>query len=434
MKPAEENVTAASEEPTPVTGDAIGNTTYSERFVLRTLIKFANLNTLKEELKEKSFEEDLCVLWDMTAERDVVLFLQRYDALKLFNFALSVIDRKRIVEIIIGIIANMCCLKEVVDDLMTMDSFLSIFIPYINVDYMYVRIQMMRLISACVYQGNEEQLTKWMEIFKNIEYSTTLYDVMQDTRNKNVLTTALENLNTICSKCNIESLRTLFFDHFVTQDAFDAVIALFKIIYGRDRSAYTNDELERVMVIVIQIHLVLLGFDKSSLIAHNVSVPVYEIVCVLNTILVHYECKMIQLKEMDTDLIDVVESIATIMNIIQDPEERRIEFQQCCLKSSYKMWEVITSATESNSNGSSFDDNDIGELEELCGKLKPALCTLICTCLSKSSNDILLEAMASFGVNNVEIIINTINDKELQKAVNDRTSDYRSRHRETNAC
>lgn len=48
-------------------GDAIGSTLYSERFVLKTLLKLSQ--GLEKELAENEpFENDLCALWDMTME------------------------------------------------------------------------------------------------------------------------------------------------------------------------------------------------------------------------------------------------------------------------------------------------------------------------------------------------------------------------------
>ncbi|XP_057654900.1 protein saal1 isoform X2 [Diorhabda carinulata] len=48
-------------------GDAIGDTLYSQSFVLKTLLKFSDLQW------NDQVEEDLCFLWDMTVEKDLLL-------------------------------------------------------------------------------------------------------------------------------------------------------------------------------------------------------------------------------------------------------------------------------------------------------------------------------------------------------------------------
>lgn len=44
-------------------GDAIGETLYSERFVLKTLMELKKQNGAKI---DESFEKDLCLLWDVS--------------------------------------------------------------------------------------------------------------------------------------------------------------------------------------------------------------------------------------------------------------------------------------------------------------------------------------------------------------------------------
>lgn len=48
-------------------GDAIGDTLYSERFVLKTLMELKEHNGSKK--IEETFEHNLCLLWDQTIEK-----------------------------------------------------------------------------------------------------------------------------------------------------------------------------------------------------------------------------------------------------------------------------------------------------------------------------------------------------------------------------
>lgn len=426
MKPEKDlDSPSDSQEPIPVTGDVIGDTAYSERFVLKILLKLANLDTLKLEINEKSFEDDLCILWDMTAERDVVLFLQKHDVLKLFNFALPVIESPRIIEIVVGIIANLSCQKEVVNVLMKMENLLALLIDYINTDDSLVLIQLLRLVSACLFVSSEEEITTWISMFTNIEYSTALYFILKNSSNKELLVTALENFNTVCSYCNTEKNRTIFFTHFVTSDALESLITAFTEITVNQKDLCVKEELERVLVISLQIVLNLIGFDKSAEIYQSSS---ENALTMISVILSYYENKIVINKEIDMDLLDVVESTTTIIN--------SLKVNDACepskyLETTYSIWKTIRSTAKSSENGSSFEDNDIEELEEFSEKIKPLLSVLICSYLAKCSNENLLKVLDSIG-GDYEDIISIVKDKELQTTVYNRTNSYRTRLKETN--
>ncbi|CAB3248186.1 unnamed protein product [Arctia plantaginis] len=424
MKPDNETVSGDAENPIQIAGDVIGDTAYSERFVLKILLKLANLNTLKDEINEKSFEDDLCILWDMTAEKDVVLFLQKHDVLKLFHFALPVIEIPRIIEIIVGIIANMCCLRVVVRVLMKMERLLHMVISYIsNNDDSLLLVQLLRLVSACLFLANDEELSIWMDIFTSIDYSSALYFILKNSSHKDLLVTALENFNTVCSYCNTEKFQMQFFTYFVTPHALDSLtIALCEITKNHGDEC-VKEELERVFVISLQIVLNLLGFDKSSEI-YNGSTE--EALSMINIILLYYENKL-NLKEMDTDLFDIVKSTTTIVNIL--PVNDTCEPSKY-LEPTYSMWKTINSIAKSNENGSSFEDNDIEELEEFSENIKPLLSGLICNYIAKCSNENLFKVLDTIG-GDYDDIVRLVKDKNLRELVNNRSNSYRSRLEDT---
>uniref|UniRef100_A0A2A4K805 Protein SAAL1 n=1 Tax=Heliothis virescens TaxID=7102 RepID=A0A2A4K805_HELVI len=415
MKPEKVDDTENSAQ---VAGDVIGDTAYSERFVLKILLKLANLDTLKEEIKEKAFEDDVCTLWDMTAERDVVLFLQKHDVLKLFNFALPVIEIPRIIEIIVGIIGNMCCQKEVVNVLMKMDGLLNILIDYINTDDSLVLVQLLRLVSACLFLANDDEINIWMDLFVKIEYSSALYFILKNSSHKLLIVTALENLNTLCSYCNTDKFRTQFFTHFVIPEALDSLISGFTEITVNQKELCIKDDLERVLVISLQIALNLVGFDKSQEIY---SQSTENVITMINVILKYYEDKLVINKEIDSDLVDIVDSTNTIVNALKintDPDKY--------LELSYSLWKAASSIIQSDKNGSSFEENDKEELKEFVAKVKPSLAILICNYLSKCKDEDLLKVLDLIG-GDYEDIVSWVKDKELQTNVCNRATNYRTR-------
>ncbi|XP_063240347.1 protein saal1 isoform X2 [Bacillus rossius redtenbacheri] len=92
-----------------IKGDAIGSTLYSQCWVLKVLMKLTQLSggeALGEEL-----EGELCLLWDMTVEEDVVWFLVRNDVLDIIAFILRKDQEPRLMEILVGMLANLCVVE-----------------------------------------------------------------------------------------------------------------------------------------------------------------------------------------------------------------------------------------------------------------------------------------------------------------------------------
>ncbi|KAI5639621.1 hypothetical protein NE865_07868 [Phthorimaea operculella] len=311
MKPEELHTNKEEAESELVEGDVIGDTAYSQRFVLKILLKLANQDTLKDEVQEKTFEDDLCTLWDMTSERDVVLFLLKHDVLNLFAFALPVIDTPRIIEIIIGMIGNMCCQKEAVAVLLKLDTFLTTLLDYINSDDSLILIQVFRLVSANLFGADEEALLIWMNLFKCSNYSTALYFILKNSSNKDLLVTALDNLNTVSSYYSTEKFREDYFTHFVNLDALESLAAAFTELTITQNEACDTEELERVLVISLQIILNLVSCDKSKELFHNSK---ENVIIILSNVLEYYESKFVNQREIDSDLTDIVDTANSVVH------------------------------------------------------------------------------------------------------------------------
>ncbi|XP_042858591.1 uncharacterized protein LOC122244679 isoform X2 [Penaeus japonicus] len=140
-------------------GDAIGNTTYTHRWVLNTLLTITKAlpeylgtddgpaeENGKEDEEEgyviemkdtdgqaegpsaatvtgkagivelaEDVESAACQLWDMTAEKDVVLHLLEFGAVDILHLATDIITLSRaprLTEVVVGVVANICCQAE----------------------------------------------------------------------------------------------------------------------------------------------------------------------------------------------------------------------------------------------------------------------------------------------------------------------------------
>ncbi|KAJ2944512.1 hypothetical protein O0L34_g3857 [Tuta absoluta] len=420
MKPDEVDTNKEETESDLVEGDVIGDTAYSQRFVLKILLKLANQDTLKDEIQEKTFEDDLCTLWDMTSERDVVLFLLKHDVLNLFNFALPVIDTPRIIEIIIGMIGNMCCQKEAVAVLLKLDTFLTTLLNNINSDDSLILIQVFRLVSANLFGANDEALLIWMSLFKSANYSTALYFILKNSSNKDLLVTALDNLNTVTSYYNTEKFREDYFTHFVTLEALESLTAAFTELIITQNDICESEELERVLVISLQITLNLVSCDKSKELFHNSKENVIK---VLSNVLEYYESKFVNQREIDSDLTDIVDTANSVVRMLNLSEVTKPDKY---FSPSYRMWKALKLASKTDKNGCGFEDEDVDELQDFATKIKSPLSTLICSYLEKCQEEDFLVVLDKIAAD-YEEILNSVTDQVLKLNVSNRAGNYRTR-------
>ncbi|CAH0404605.1 unnamed protein product [Chilo suppressalis] len=422
MKPeTETNLEAAAS----VAGDVIGDTAYSERFVLKILLKLANLDSLKDEIREKSFEDDLCTLWDMTAERDVVLFLQKHDVLNLFNFALPVLETPRMIEIIVGIIGNLCCQRTAVTNLMKMENFLRLLLEYVKSEDSLVLIQLLRLVNSALFLAENDDIPKWMNLFESVGYSEALYFILKNSSHKELLVTAIENMNTLCSYCNTDEVRTKFYTHFVNLEALDSLTSAFSEVIVSQKDSCEREEIERVLLISLQITLNMVSFENAQQIFCSCK---DSIQIMIKNILVYYEDKLVNQKEIDSDIVDIIDSTFTIVNLLKLNESSNMDiyFVSC-----HNMWKAMNVATKSHLNGNSDFEDSNEELAQLTKEIKLPLCNLVCDYILKCSESHLLTVLDAVN-GDYELILSEVNS-EIQHNVSKRTADYRSRLESVNS-
>ncbi|VVC93197.1 unnamed protein product [Leptidea sinapis] len=421
MKPTPE---AQSNGEQQVTGDVIGDTAYSERFVLKILLKLANLDTLKDELQEQTFEEDLCTLWDMTAERDVVLFLLKHDMLNLLSFAWPIIDNPRTVEILIGIIANMCCQKEAVEKLLNMNSLVSSLLEYIKTDDSLLLIQLLRLLNSSIFLATEDSISVWVKLFINSGYSNSLYYILKNSSNKDLLVNALENFNTICTYCNVGKFRTDFFGHFVSVEALESLLTAFIEVTDTQKDSCEIEQLERVLLISLQIILNLVGFDRSKEIYSDNK---NEVIKIISQAFKYYENKLVNMKEIDMDLVDIVDStisITDVMTIHEMCNPDQFYVQSC------KMWKTLHCMRDCSKTSVELDAED---LEQVSLQLKASLSKLIFIYIAKCGVEHLLDALDEV-TEYYDEISSQVEDESVLATVSKRVSSYRTRLKESVDC
>ncbi|KAG6452843.1 uncharacterized protein LOC115445204 [Manduca sexta] len=411
-----------SDDPVPLAGDVIGNTAYSQRFVLKQLLNLAN-DTLKDETESKAFEENLCTLWDMTTEKDVALFLHQHNALNLIHFALP-FGSTRIKEILFGIIGNMCCQKQIAADILKMDNLLRELFDSLKTDETTIIIQLLRLMTTCLCMAESDDLSVWMDLFIETEHSSVLYCYLECSADKELLTGALDHLNTICGYFNTDKYRAHFFNHFVKDKALQSLVTAFTEITQSHISDCEMHDLEMILVISLNIAINLVGFENSLVFYKD---NIEDILTIINPTLNYYVNKLVDQKEIDTDLIDIVDTINAIVKMLKlsttsEPEKF---FNQ-----SFKMWKTVCLLTESERNGSDFEEENVEEKHNLTLKLKASLGTLVCMYIAQCSEENLIKVSDSFGKYHEEMVM-SLKDKELVTEVLKRVENYHTRLKET---
>nr|CAI5860609.1 unnamed protein product [Callosobruchus analis] len=202
-------------------GDAIGETLYSESFVLKTLIQFSDLKWSQQ------VEEDLCFLWDMTIEKDVCKYLFNMSYPSLACSAIIKYKENRFREIVIGILANiMCadCEKTIAENEIN-----CILLELDNDDHL-ILIQVMRFISAVAHSFNKLPYIN-EEIMQKIKF------ILNNSINVELLINTLD----ACAKLTDFKLS----EDLVDVELFMATLSSYKTIMEEEDSIISFDSKEK---------------------------------------------------------------------------------------------------------------------------------------------------------------------------------------------
>ncbi|XP_046395529.1 protein saal1 [Ischnura elegans] len=148
------------EEADKIKGDAIGNTMYSERWVLKTLIKlsekYMDYTSSDDYRLESDLEGDLGLLWDMTIEPDVAKYLMDHNALDIIMDVLKFSGSPRLIEIMVGILGNVACEEEVRRLIGSNAELIKIIINLLTFTDSPTLLQLVRLLTTCIWNVAKE--------------------------------------------------------------------------------------------------------------------------------------------------------------------------------------------------------------------------------------------------------------------------------------
>ncbi|XP_034650428.1 uncharacterized protein LOC117889971 [Drosophila subobscura] len=183
-------------------GDAVGETMYSRRFILLTLMKLSQqeAGSLGQEL-----EDDLCKVWDMSVSPEVVTLLLENDAIELAMYAISGSDDMRLYEILIGLLGNMCAQARCVEQLTGNAEWIETLLKLATCMDTCMLIQLMRVyqyIMVHVTSGKEQFAIDWYVCFAAFDGSArNLGFILQQSVSDDLLTAALKAINAVLASC-----------------------------------------------------------------------------------------------------------------------------------------------------------------------------------------------------------------------------------------
>lgn len=199
-----------------IRGDAIGDTLYSSRFVLKTLIQLrAYIDSDGQQpdadvggdqpaatlAENAAFERDLCTLWDMSTNADVVKLLLDQSVLDVFTHMIRSTLDQRLCEILVGILGNMCSLDAVRHAIGSSEYIFPSLLSLVSCTDPLVLLQLMRLIAAVLVFDNNGDEEMWFRHFRQVpHFVDELASLLGNSLHSGMLVNAIEALTAICTK------------------------------------------------------------------------------------------------------------------------------------------------------------------------------------------------------------------------------------------
>nr|XP_012154024.1 PREDICTED: protein saal1 isoform X2 [Megachile rotundata] len=153
-------------------GDSVGDTLYSSKWIINILLSISNVF---EDGWNTKLENDLCTLWDMSTERDIVEFLVDNDFFKVAEYTLNSSEEPRLTEIILGILGNMTCEPVVLELLGAHEELLETILRHLSSEDSATLVQILRLLRSALWNIQNNPESKWRV---NLRNSTFLREVV----------------------------------------------------------------------------------------------------------------------------------------------------------------------------------------------------------------------------------------------------------------
>ncbi|EGI57194.1 Protein SAAL1, partial [Acromyrmex echinatior] len=194
----------SKEELEVLKGDAVGNNLCSSKWILNTLMSLLKVdeNGWTEEL-----EDQLCTLWDLSTEAEVVSYLLSQDFLQIAKYLLTICDEPRFTEIVLGIIGNVCCNDEAIDAAGCDQELVKQILSHLESSDSLILIQLIRILQLIAWKIRQNPQSNWVAHLTECEFFGAIIFILKSSTNDNLLISTMSLLEFI-SQINL--LKKLF--------------------------------------------------------------------------------------------------------------------------------------------------------------------------------------------------------------------------------
>ncbi|CAB3366218.1 Hypothetical predicted protein [Cloeon dipterum] len=332
-----------------IKGDMIGDTVYTERWVLKCLMnitkKFPEYCKEDEEVKEldSAFEEDVCTIWDMAIDKDVTKFLMKHNILNLIEAIISECKNPRLMEMMLGIIGNLGCQSEARREIAAQKSLIAILAATLEYTDARTLIQLVRLIKTCLWDlrnleaGEIPKDNFWVESLAHQSCSDSLMFIIRSSCDEDLVFDAIKLLETLVF-IRLPKEGEFLGKYFANAEAVASLLeGLREVSSSSEKSDFgvINRNVEDVLIkwVSILYGLTLCANGEAAIRAHAENNLVF--VHLITTHVLEKE----NFKECIDEYSDFIMCVTTVMNLLMPTD-----FHEGCLASAVTMLDKVQAA------------------------------------------------------------------------------------------
>ena len=311
---------------------------------------------------ETDLENKLEVLWDTTIEKDVVELLLNYGFLDIAGVIIESTEDDRLIEILLGIIANMACHRETREQLCSSTDVMGVILNQLTSSDPLILHQLMRLLHSAILFENSGDETVWFNNhFKKCENFVEKFSfILANSTSNTLLMSSFEALNGVCAKfamieCQTDSEKDASFPQlFVKKCLVEAMIEAFKQVVGMTVGSDSTDIIptqnhQKFMNLFLELNMIISQYESLSIEAYRDSMSEFQ-KC-LGRILIPLTHKM-YLLPLNSNNQGVLENINDITQALQDPFDEKI-FSQMVI-----IWDLIEEDKNRDKSSDWEDEED----------------------------------------------------------------------------
>ncbi|XP_034192979.1 uncharacterized protein LOC117610108 isoform X1 [Osmia lignaria lignaria] len=222
-------------------GDSVGDTLYSGKWIINILLAISKVH---EDSWNTKLENDLCTLWDMSTERDIVQFLVDNDFFKVAEFTLNSSEEPRLTEIILGILGNMACEPIILELLGAHEELLETILRHLSSEDSATLVQILRLLRSALWNIQNNPESKWRVNLKNSTYLREVVPfILKSSTNEELLIATTSFLRS-SAEIDLPSGKTLLDELFDSSSFLPGMLESFEEVLPQDEGHYSASTLK----------------------------------------------------------------------------------------------------------------------------------------------------------------------------------------------